>query len=117
MHKTLFISDLHLSASEPQTTETFLRFANAVDSQTDALYVLGDLFEYWIGDDDLNEPYHQTIINVLANIAKAGTRLFFMHGNRDFLLGQSFCDACHGTLLADPTLIDLYGGPTLLMHG
>src|SRR5947209_3173841 len=108
MRKTLFISDLHLAASEPQTTETFLRFAHGIDSQTEALYVLGDLFEYWIGDDDRSEPFHQIVINALADIAKAGVTLFFMHGNRDFLLGQQFFDACHGTLLADPTLIDLY---------
>jgi UDP-2,3-diacylglucosamine hydrolase len=117
MPKTLFISDLHLAESHPRTTDAFLRFMRDVAPSADALYILGDLFEYWIGDDSLDHPFHRTIIDVLASIAANGTALFIMHGNRDFLLGQAFCDACHGTLLADPTLIDLYRTPTLLMHG
>jgi UDP-2,3-diacylglucosamine hydrolase len=117
MPETLFISDLHLAENQPETTQAFLRFARAVAPRADALYVLGDLFEYWIGDDTLAEPVHTTIVNAFANIARNGTALFFMHGNRDFLLGQTFCNACCGHLLADPTLIDLYGTPTLLMHG
>jgi len=79
--------------------------------------VLGDLFEHWIGDDDIDTPFHQTIISAFADTAENGTALFFMHGNRDFLLGQAFCDAARGTLLGDHHLIDLYGTPTLLMHG
>lgn len=117
MPKTLFISDLHLAENHPRTTDAFLRFTRDVAPSADALYILGDLFEYWIGDDSLDLPFHRTIIDALASIAGNGTALYFMHGNRDFLLGQAFCDACHGTLLADSTLIDLYGNPTLLMHG
>ena len=115
--QTLFISDLHLAESQPETTRAFLRFAHDVAPRAEMLYVLGDLFEYWIGDDTLAEPFHASIVNAFANIARNGTALYFMHGNRDFLLGKVFCDACHGQLLPDPTLIDLYGTPTLLMHG
>lgn len=115
--KTLFISDLHLRAHEPETTESFLRFSRNVAPHAEALYVLGDLFEYWVGDDSLDEPFHQRIVGAFAEIARSGAALFFMHGNRDFLLGQAFCDACGGKLLQDPTLLDLYGVRTLLMHG
>jgi UDP-2,3-diacylglucosamine hydrolase len=117
MPETLFISDLHLAENEPETTQAFLRFARDIAPRAEALYVLGDLFEYWIGDDTLTEPFHSAIVDTFAGIARSGTPLFFMHGNRDFLLGQKFCDACGGYLLPDPTLIDLYGIPTLLMHG
>ncbi len=117
MPQTLFISDLHLAVSQPATTELFLGFMHGINADTEALYVLGDLFEHWIGDDSMDEPFHQTIVTAFATVAKNGTALFFMHGNRDFLLGQAFCDASHGTLLANHSLIDLYGIPTLLMHG
>ncbi len=117
MPTTFFISDLHLTANEPETAEAFFSFIRDVAPQAQAIYVLGDLFEYWIGDDDLDAPFHQAVVNAFADIANQGIALFFMHGNRDFLLGGKFCNACHGRLLADPTLIDLYGTPTLLMHG
>jgi len=117
MPKTLFISDLHLAENHPATTDTFLRFARTLDSQVEALYVLGDLFDYWVGDDDLQEPFHQTIVRAFTDVTNRGIDLFFMHGNRDFLLGEVFSAACGGSLLNDPTSIDLYGTPTLLMHG
>ena len=115
--QTLFISDLHLAPGQPETAQAFIRFARDIATKAEALYVLGDLFEYWVGDDTLDEPFHATIVTAFARISRTGPALFFMHGNRDFLLGQAFCDACGGTLLADPAAVELYGKPTLLMHG
>ncbi len=117
MPHTLFISDLHLSESHPRTTEQFLRFIQDVAPKAEALYILGDLFEYWAGDDDLDTPFHCHICNALSSLAESGTRLFIMHGNRDFLMDESLAKACKASLLPDPTLIDLYGTPTLLTHG
>jgi UDP-2,3-diacylglucosamine hydrolase len=117
MPHSLFISDLHLSEAHPQTCEQFLHFLNDTAPQAEALYILGDLFEYWAGDDDLDTPFHRRICEALSRLATGGTQLFIMHGNRDFLMAQALADACHATLLADPTLIDLYGTPTLLTHG
>ncbi len=115
--RTLFISDLHLAAAEPATTQTFLRFMQDIAPQAEALYVLGDLFEYWLGDDSLDEPLHRSVVGAFARFTADGTPLFFMHGNRDFLLGQTFFAATGGTLLTDALVKDLYGAPTLLMHG
>ena len=81
------------------------------------LYILGDFFEYWAGDDDLANPFHLTITSALAQLAARGTRIYLMHGNRDFLLSDAFMRAAQATWLPDPTHIDLYGVPTLLMHG
>jgi UDP-2,3-diacylglucosamine hydrolase len=115
---SLFISDLHLCASRPQVTLLFLKFLLQHAPQADALYILGDLFEYWAGDDDLNAPLHSAIATVLTQLhIQDGTQIFILHGNRDFLLGEAFATACHATLLADPCLINLYGTPTLLTHG
>ena len=117
MSHTLFISDLHLCAQQPRSTQVFLHFMQHTAPGADALYVLGDLFEYWAGDDDLDAPFHQHITHACASLAASGTQLFLMHGNRDFLMAEKLAAACHATLLADPTLIDLYGTPTLLTHG
>ena len=117
MPRSLFISDLHLSEAHPHTCELFLHFLNDTAPQAEALYILGDLFEYWAGDDDLDTPFHRRICEALSRLATGGTQLFIMHGNRDFLMAHALADACHATLLADPTLIDLYGTPTLLTHG
>ncbi len=117
MPHTLFISDLHLSTTQPQSTELFLRFASDVAPKAEALYILGDLFEYWAGDDDLNDPFHQQITGVLHGLAAQGTHVFIMRGNRDFLMDQQLATACNAKLLLDPTLLDLYGTPTLLTHG
>jgi len=116
MIHTLFISDLHLDASRPAITELFLTFLRTEATQAHALYILGDLFEAWIGDDD-PAPEHQTVIAALHELNAQGVELYFMHGNRDFLIGADFAAHSGCTLLADPTLIDLYGTPTLLMHG
>jgi len=113
MPKTLFIADLHLEPNRPIPLNYFKEFlANRVQ-QADALYILGDLFEVWLGDDQ-DEPTYQTIQTALYNVK---CPLFIMHGNRDFLLGADFAEATGSQLIKDPHLIDLYGTPTLLMHG
>jgi UDP-2,3-diacylglucosamine hydrolase len=114
---TLFISDLHLCISRPAITELFIEFLQTTAVKTQALYILGDLFEYWAGDDDLNDPHHRNIIAALKTLSTSGTHIFFMHGNRDFLLGPDFAEAAGITLLADPTLLKLYGKRVLLSHG
>lgn len=117
MPYTLFISDLHLSESEPHITRLFLNFTRDSIARADALYILGDLFEYWAGDDDLNTPFHRQITDALHALSSHGTQIFIMHGNRDFLMDQQLAQACRASLLPDPTLLDLYGTPTLLTHG
>jgi len=111
--RALFISDLHLSEERPGANERFFQFLEQEASGADALYVLGDLFEYWIGDEDLETPFNALIAGFLRRLADSGTRVRLMHGNRDFLLAQAFCEASGAQLLADPTVID----GTLLMHG
>lgn len=117
MPAPLFISDLHLCPTRPQITELFSRFLEGAPRDADTLYILGDLFEYWVGDDDCDDPFNATIITALRRLSDSGTKIFLMHGNRDFLLGEQFCLAAGVSLLGDPTLINLYGTPTLLMHG
>ncbi|MBI3223056.1 MAG: UDP-2,3-diacylglucosamine diphosphatase [Nitrosomonadales bacterium] len=117
MPHSLFISDLHLSAEQPHSMAAFRQFIATQAPQAEALYILGDLFEYWAGDDDLDDPCHAQIIGDLGSLAAHGTRLYLLHGNRDLLMGTTLAQACHATLLQDPTLIDLYGTPTLLSHG
>lgn len=114
---TLFISDLHLCASRPHITTEFLDFLKTTASQARALYILGDLFEYWAGDDDVDDAHTQSIITGLRVLSESGVSTYFMRGNRDFLLGEIFCNATKISLLQDPTLIDLYGNRVLLSHG
>ncbi len=117
MPHSLFISDLHLCAEQAHTTQLFLNFLHDTAPRADALYILGDLFEYWAGDDDLGTPLHRDITAALHALGTQGTRIFIMHGNRDFLMDKQLAQACHAALLPDPTLLDLYGKPTLLTHG
>ena len=117
MPHTLFISDLHLSASHSGSMAAFQRFIAEVAPQAEALYILGDLFECWAGDDDLEDEFHARVIAALRNLARHGTAVYLMHGNRDLLMGRTLADACHATLLHDPALMDIYGAPTLLSHG
>lgn len=117
MKHSLFIADLHLSAEHPQTTRIFENFTRHTASQAEALYILGDLFEYWAGDDDLTDPHQASVAHALANLQQGGTAVFIMHGNRDFLMADGLAQAAHARLIPDPTLIDLYGAPTLLTHG
>ena len=113
----LFISDLHLCASRPHITTAFLHFLKNTAAQANALYILGDLFEYWAGDDDLDDVHHQPIIAAFHALADSGVKIYFMHGNRDFLISAKFCSAAKITLLQDPSLIDLHGKSALLSHG
>jgi len=114
---SLFISDLHLSDSRPAISRLFFDFLQQTAIHADALYILGDLFEYWLGDDTLDAPLNQQVCRELRQLADSGVNVYFMHGNRDFLIAERFASACHATLLADPALVNLYGTPTLLMHG
>ncbi len=116
MKETLFISDLHLSPEYPERVELFLRFLGHRAQQAEALYILGDLFDAWIGDDNETAPI-PTILAAMRALKDSGCKLYIMQGNRDFLLGEAFAEKAAANLLSDPTLIDLYGTPTLLMHG
>jgi UDP-2,3-diacylglucosamine hydrolase len=115
--RTLFIADLHLAEERPQASGRFFHFLENVACDADALYILGDLFEYWIGDDDVDAPIARQAADKIKALTAAGTPVYFMHGNRDFLLARRYADSCDMALLDDPVLIDLYGTPTLLTHG
>lgn len=115
MSSTLFISDLHLDAARPELSSALAAFLQR-HTHCNALYILGDLFEAWIGDDDDSEPAADTC-RLLRRFSDAGPTLYLMHGNRDFLLGEEFAHRAGATLLPDPTVIDLYGERTLLIHG
>jgi UDP-2,3-diacylglucosamine hydrolase len=114
---TLFISDLHLTGKRPQVIELFLKFLEHDAVNAEALYILGDFFEYWIGDEAISRPDHQPIITALKKLRSGGTPVYVMHGNRDFLMGSEFENASGCDLIADPTVIDLYGEKVLLTHG
>jgi UDP-2,3-diacylglucosamine hydrolase len=111
--RSLFISDLHLSEDRPEANERFFRFVEHDASGAEALFILGDLFEYWIGDEDVETPFNAVVAGFLRRLAAGGTRVSVMHGNRDFLLGEGFSRASGATLIPDPSVLD----GTLLMHG
>lgn len=113
----LFVSDLHLQASHPITAAAFLRFLAERAATAQQLYLLGDLFEYWAGDDDLADPFHHTIISALRAISDAGVAIFWIAGNRDFLVGQDFAHAAGLTLLGEPHVITIAGQRIALVHG
>jgi UDP-2,3-diacylglucosamine hydrolase len=113
---TLFVSDLHLDPSDPAISRQFLAFLANDARGTDAVYILGDLFEAWLGDDD-PDPAAREVILALRALTDSGVPLFVMHGNRDFLIGRRFCAETGAVLLADRSVVDLYGEPVLLMHG
>lgn len=115
MH-TLFISDLHLHESRPQVTRAFFQFLYTQAVHAEALYILGDFFDAWIGDDDDSELV-QDVANGLYKLNELGVAIYFMHGNRDFLLGAGYAKKAGMELIPDGITIDLYGTPTLLMHG
>ncbi len=116
MH-SIFVSDLHLTPDRPRANDIFFEFMSGAAAQADALYILGDLFEYWIGDDDLGDGFNASIAGALRGLSRKGVLLYFMQGNRDVLAGQDLVARCGATLIGDPTLIDLHGIRTLLMHG
>ncbi|MCI0508050.1 MAG: UDP-2,3-diacylglucosamine diphosphatase [Gammaproteobacteria bacterium] len=113
---TLFISDLHLSGERPDIVKLFLDFMSVRAPRSDALYILGDLFEVWLGDDFI-PPDAQAVVDALKKYAESGRSLFVMHGNRDFLMGGRFAGLTGCRLLPDPSIIDLYGTKTLIGHG
>jgi UDP-2,3-diacylglucosamine hydrolase len=114
MAHTLFISDLHLSVERPRINRQFFDFLERTAPAAQALYILGDLFEYWIGDDDSESNLN---IDVACALARLDMPVYLMHGNRDVLIGQVFADQCGARLISDPTVAELYGTRTLLMHG
>ncbi|MCG7910248.1 MAG: UDP-2,3-diacylglucosamine diphosphatase [Candidatus Thiodiazotropha taylori] len=116
MTQQLFISDLHLSAEGADRLQLFLDFLRFRAPKAQTLYILGDLFDAWLGDDD-RQSIAVEVRQALQALNQSGTQLKIMHGNRDFLLGEDFCQASGAQLISDPSLIDLYGTPTLLMHG
>ncbi len=117
MPHTLFISDLHLAPDTLAANEALLNFLEQTAPSADAVYVLGDLFEYWIGDDGLEHPFARSIADAFRKVSDGGVPVFFMHGNRDFLIGSRFARESGMKILEDPTIGNLYGGRTLLMHG
>nr|WP_241264563.1 UDP-2,3-diacylglucosamine diphosphatase [Marinobacter daepoensis] len=112
----MLISDLHLEESRPDITGAFLSFLKDKTPGVERLYILGDFFEAWIGDDE-RTPLQEQVASALKEVRSKGTDIYLMHGNRDFLIGDDFCERAGATLLTDPTVVDLYGTPTLLMHG
>ncbi len=118
--KTWFISDLHLDDSRPHITQAFFDFLANIKGDAEALYILGDLFEAWIGDDILGTPLGASsldLVHQLKTLSASGTKIYFAHGNRDFLIGHQFIENIGASLLAEHSVIDLYGTPTLIMHG
>jgi UDP-2,3-diacylglucosamine hydrolase len=113
---TLFISDLHLEADRPDIADQFLRFLETEALHADSLYILGDLFESWVGDDDPNEHY-AWIKQALRKLTRKGVPVFFMHGNRDFMIGKTFAEETGVSILDDPTIVEVHGDRVLLSHG
>jgi UDP-2,3-diacylglucosamine hydrolase len=113
----LFVSDLHLQESHPRTADAFLRFLAERAVHARQLYLLGDIFEYWAGDDDLDTPFHQRVIGALRAVAANGVEVYWIAGNRDFLVGAAFAGAAGLTLLAEPHVIEAGGVRIALVHG
>ena len=119
-NNTYFISDLHLDESPSLLFKLFYEFIDNINGKAEALYILGDLFEFWIGDDIIDLPIgkpYLPVIEKLKELSDTGTKIYFIQGNRDFLIGKKFMQRIGGELLHDETVIDLYGTPTLIMHG
>ncbi len=112
----LFISDLHLHSGRPQLTRAFFQFLQNRASKAEALYILGDFFDTWIGDDD-DAPLALAVIAQLNQLSSSGVKLFIMHGNRDFLLGETFAQKAGAQLIPEGSLVEVCGEPTLLLHG
>lgn len=116
MSATLFISDLHLEDSAPERTGWLMAFLSGPAREADAVYILGDLFEFWIGDDALSDTAGR-VARGTSSLADVGVPCFFMHGNRDFLVGDQYAAEAKLELLPEACVVDLYGDPTLLLHG
>lgn len=113
----LFVSDVHLQEAMPLTARAFLRFLREQACHAQQLYLLGDLFEYWAGDDDMGAPFHHEIIEALRQLSDGGVALYWIAGNRDFLVGREFAAATGAVLLADPSVVDIAGCKIVLAHG
>ena len=113
----LFVSDIHLQGQMPATTRAFLAFLTGPARHTEQLYLLGDLFEYWAGDDDIDAPFNRAIVDALRALSDAGIAVFWIAGNRDFLVGDGFAKATGATLLTDGTVMQLAGQRIVLAHG
>ena len=116
MQKTYFIADLHLSENRPHLLALFRQFMQEQAPEAEKLYILGDLFDFWIGDDEQSDLISE-VQQLIRHLAEKGVPCYFQHGNRDFLIGKKFANACGLTLLPTYQVIDLYGTPTLLCHG
>ncbi|MFZ9341031.1 MAG: UDP-2,3-diacylglucosamine diphosphatase [Candidatus Methylopumilus sp.] len=113
-NQTIFLSDIHLCESRPRIIDAFVSFLSKLTNEVDALYILGDLFEYWIGDDSRQ---HENVIKALKKVTNQHIQVFLMHGNRDFLIGSAFEKKTGAVLLNDPILVEIYGKKVLLCHG
>ncbi|MEO1247454.1 MAG: UDP-2,3-diacylglucosamine diphosphatase [Pseudomonadota bacterium] len=113
---TLFISDLHLETDRPDIGEQFFAFVDGEARDAEALYILGDLFDAWVGDDDPN-PHYADVKTALRTLVDSGVPVYFMHGNRDFMIGEDFAAETGVKILPDPIAVDLYGDHVLLSHG
>jgi len=113
---TLFISDLHLDAGRPEIAAQLLAFLKGEAADADALYILGDLFETWVGDDDPN-PHFAIVKNAIRKLVSRRVPVYFMHGNRDFAIGEKFAEETGVIILPDPYVVELYGENVLLSHG
>lgn len=116
MH-SIFVSDLHLSPERPHINQVFFDFAARIAARAESVFILGDLFEYWVGDDDLADPFNASVADALAGLTGKSVKLRLMQGNRDVLLGEAFARRCGAKLICDPTVLDLHGTKTLVMHG
>ncbi|KDC52933.1 UDP-2,3-diacylglucosamine diphosphatase [Pseudoalteromonas fuliginea] len=117
-HQTYFIADLHLSENRPDISAAFFDFLNThiLNKDVDALYILGDFFEVWVGDDYIT-ALSSDVAKHLKAVSDSGTPVYFIHGNRDFIIRKQYADMAGMTLLAEQTVIDLYGTPTVILHG
>ncbi len=113
----LFVSDLHLHAGMPRTTDAFFHFLQTEATRTSSLYLLGDIFEYWAGDDDLQTSFNRKLCDALRLLSERGVKLYWIAGNRDFLVGSEFADEAGLTLLQEPHIADFAGQKVLLVHG
>ncbi len=113
----LFVSDLHLTAAMPKTAQAFFDFLSHEARHAQQLYLLGDIFEYWAGDDDIDAPFNRRVVDALRALSDSGTQIFWIAGNRDFLAGERFAQAAGLTMLPDPCKREIAGLPVLLLHG
>jgi UDP-2,3-diacylglucosamine hydrolase len=113
----LFVSDLHLTPAMPKTAAAFFRFLDEEATHARQLYLLGDIFEYWAGDDDIDDPFNRSVVDALRTLSDQGVALYWIAGNRDFLAGEAFAQVTGATRLTDPHLADIAGHPVLLLHG